>query len=90
MKGRAGKLFHLLEKTFSEMAQYATEAELLQTSSNKPNRPMEKKSKPWHHYLISHGCSTLTANINKELKIENSSPVSGNPRKGKTLAKLPN
>jgi len=54
------------------------------------SRPMEKKSKPWHHYLISHGCSTLTANTNKELKIENSSPVSGNPRKGKTLAKLPN
>jgi hypothetical protein len=37
MKGTAGKLFHLLVKTFSEMAQYATEAELLQTSSNKPN-----------------------------------------------------
>jgi len=38
MKGRVGKLFHLLEKTFSEMAQYATEVELLQASSNKPNQ----------------------------------------------------
>jgi len=53
MKGRAGKLFHLLEKTFSEMAQYATEAELLQTSSNKPNQDRWKRN-PNHGTTISY------------------------------------
>jgi len=57
MKARAGKLFHLLEKTFSEMAQYATEAELLQASSNKPKDRWKRN--PNHGTTISYVVGVL-------------------------------